>query len=385
MRRKIAIEDLQIGMVFSKPLYTSENNALIPAGVALKEADYNRLVRWGIKELYTEGELVEVQDEYLDDSIISELSDDETINLHNVEYMNNYTSCLSFFEQFIETYLSKEEFDKPKLEEIIKKLLELIENYKNDIISYMGVEKEEYDFLITHSINSTIIALIGGIQLKLDKSQLRHLGMAGLLHDIGMLKIPKVILNKKGKLNDEEYNLIKSHPITAFKEMNRAGIFNQVVLDAVLQHQEQFDGNGYPRKLKGDKIGLYARILAIADSFEAQISPRAYRESTTSYMAMKTVLAEAHNKFDPKVLRAFLTTLSIYPPGTLLQLNDNSISTVMSINPDAPLRPNVKIVIDSFGEKIKDKIVKNLKEESELFIVRVLNRNEYNKNDNNSL
>ena len=94
---------------------------------------------------------------------------------------------------------------------------------------------------------------------------------------------------------------------------------------------------------------------------------------------MKSVLAEAQNRFDPKVLRAFLTTLSIYPPGTLLQLNNNSIGTVVSINSDAPLRPKVRIIVDEFGDKITDNVIKDLKVESNLFIVNVLNKDEYQK------
>ena len=180
-----------------------------------------------------------------------------------------------------------------------------------------------------------ILALIGGMQLKLDDKKIKLLGISCLIHDIGMLKVPKNILNKKEKLTTEEYNTIKAHPVTIYKQLSNAGIFNQDVLDAILQHHEQFDGNGYPRKLKGEKINLYAKIIAIADTFEAQITRKVYRKAKTGYMAMKSVLAEAQNRFDPKVLRAFLTTLSIYPPGTLLQLNNNSIGTVVSINTDA--------------------------------------------------
>ena len=370
MAKKIPIEELKVGMIFSKPLYTGDNNVLIPSGTAIREIDYNRLIRWGIKELYTDGDIIEI--EY-------EKEDEEEIIKEIAEYITIYDNCLILFEECIEKYNKKEELNKLKLEEIVNMLLELIEKNKNDIIAYMGKDNERYDFFITHSINSTIIALIGGKQLELDKRQMQLLGMAGLLHDFGMLDISKDILNKNDKLNDEEYNLIKSHPIIAFKKLNNTRIINQVVLDAVLQHQEQFDGNGYPRKLKGDKIGLFAKILAIADSFEAQISPRAYRKIKSSYMAMKSVLAEAQNKFDPKVLRAFLTSLSIYPPGTLIQFNDNSIGAVVSINTNAPLRPKIKLLIDESGKKTTDNIIKDLKEQSDLFIVRVLNKEEFNK------
>lgn len=303
----------------------------------------------------------------------------EIANSNLPEYVKLYNLSLALYENFLTNFIKADDFDKPRLDMLTDKLVELVNLYKNDIISYMAIEVETYDFFVTHTINSTIIAIIGAKQLNLSEEELKILGIAGLLHDIGMLKIPKDILNKSEKLTEDEYNTIKSHPIIAYKQMNKSELFTQDILDAVLQHQEQYDGNGYPRRLKADKINIYAKILAISDTFEAQISFRTYRKSKTGYLAMKSVLAEAQNKFDPKVLRAFLTTLSIYPPGTLVQLSDNSIGAVSSVNPDAPLRPKVKIIVDEFGDKIIENIIKDLKNDEDLFIVHVLNKEEYKK------
>lgn len=372
MANKISIEELKIGMMFTKPLYTEENSNLIPAGVKITEADYNRLVRWGVKELFTEGELVEEDEEF-------ENHDDFEDNADDVRsrYVGMYNWCVDKFGEFIKRSNDSNDFDVKMLEVIKDKLFELIEEYKNQIISYMGLENPDYHYLYTHTVNSTILAIIGANQLDLDEGQMRNLVLASLLHDIGMLKVPDNILNKNGELTSDEYSIIKNHPISAYKQLNKSQKFSQDVLDAVLQHHEQYDGNGYPRKIKEDKISLFARIISIADAFEAQIAYRVYRKSKTGYLAMKSVLAEAKNKFDPKVLRAFLTTLSIYPPGTLIQMNNNSIGTVISVNPDAPLRPIVKIIIDEFGEKIDEIVEVDLRSETDFFITNVLNRDEY--------
>ncbi len=372
MSKKIPIEQLKIGMKFSSPLYTQDNNIVLESRVTIKEQIYNRFIRWGIKELYTDGELI------IDDDIIGN-NDSSDESLIKKNYIEIYNKALSIYEEFIEGVIKDSDYNKTLLENIIDEILSLIINFKNDVISYMALENDKYDSIITHAVNTTILAIIGGLQLKLDEKKVKLLGISCLLHDIGMLKIPKDIINKKDKLTSDEYNIIKAHPITTYKQLSTPGIFNQDVLDAILQHHEQFDGNGYPRKLKGEKISLFAKIIAIADTFEAQITRRVYRKTKTGYMAMKSVLAEAQNRFDPKVLRAFLTTLSIYPPGTLLQLNNNSICTVISINPDAPLRPKVRILVDEFGDKITNNVTKDLKEESNLFIVNVLNKDEYQK------
>ncbi|HQJ06384.1 MAG TPA: HD-GYP domain-containing protein, partial [Spirochaetota bacterium] len=219
----------------------------------------------------------------------------------------------------------------------------------------------------------------GGDELKLQDKQLRELAIAGLLHDIGMLKIPQTILDKEEKLTEDEMNQIRTHPILSYKFVNDKNIFGKDVLDPIIQHHEQYDGNGYPRKLSGDKIHIYAKIISIADAFEAQISERSYRKSKTGYSAMKEVLSESQNRFDPKVLKAFLSILSIYPPGTLVQLNNNSIGTVTAVNPQAPLRPKIKLLLDELGEKPKSPVVIDLKSSLNVFISRVLDKEEYKK------
>ena len=275
MSKKILIDDLKIGMKFTAPLYTDDNNVVLESNVTIKEPIYNRFVRWGIKELYTNGEMVEGDE--------NEVASIENGYFSTNNYIQLYNKVLSSYEDFLDNVMKNENYNKGLLEEIIKDILDLIVKFKNDIISYMAIENDKYDYQITHAVNTTILALIGGLQLKLDDKKIKLLGISCLLHDVGMMKISKDILNKKEKLTTEEFNTIKAHPVTVYKELSTAGLFNQDVLDAILQHHEQFDGNGYPRKLKGDKINIYAKIIAIADTFEAQITRRVYRKAKTGY------------------------------------------------------------------------------------------------------
>ncbi len=308
-------------------------------------------------------------DQYIEELSI-ELPPDE-------DFVDYYNYCLSTYEEFLDKFVTKNLIDLEAMENIIKKIFLILRKAKNNVISHMALNTENYNFNIYHGINTTILALICGEALKLTERQMRELAYVGLLHDIGMTKIPEEILNKEDKLTEEEYNQIKTHPIIAYKLINEKNIFGRDVLDPIIQHHEQFDGNGYPRKLAKDKIHLYAKIIAIADAFEAQIAVRAYRKSKNGYNAMKEVLADAQNRFDPAVLRAFLSAFSIYPPGTLVQLNNNAIATVTNVNQNAPLRPELKIIIDEFGEKVTKLTIIDLKNESSLFIVRVLNKEDY--------
>ena len=295
------------------------------------------------------------------------------------DYEDIYQWCLAEYSRFEAVYLQKNEIDIDKLEKIAEKLILIIHENKNVFISFAGERPGNYSIHSYHEINSTILAISGGMGLNYDKITLKELALASLLHDIGMLNVPGELLKKEDALTEKEFNIIKAHTIEAGSILAGTGISNNV-MDGIVQHHEQFDGNGYPRKLKGEQINEYAKIISIADAYESQISKRSYREAKSGYAAMKQVLSEAKNKYDPAILKVFLKTLSIFPPGTLVQLNDDSIGIVIAINNKSPLRPEIKLLINSDGIKLNGKMKINLIDNPELFIVYVLNKSEYRKN-----
>ncbi|OHD27580.1 MAG: hypothetical protein A2086_15460 [Spirochaetes bacterium GWD1_27_9] len=290
-----------------------------------------------------------------------------------------YDLCLKEYDIFTKYFIDTENISLEKLNKIVRYLIFIVKKDKNFIISHIASGSENYNYQTYHCVNSTILAIIGGITEKFDDLQLYDLGLAGLLHDIGMVKIPQEIVNKDEKLTDDEYDIIKTHPVIAYKLISAKNIVSSNVLAGVIQHHERFDGNGYPKRLKGEEIHVFAKILAVADSFEAQTSFRNYRKSKTGYMAMKEVLSSYDGKFDSNILTTFLMSFSIYPPGTIVQLNNNSIGVVLSVNPSVPLRPSIKLIIDEFGDKVNQEVIKNLKEETNLFIASVINKDEYKR------
>jgi HD-GYP domain-containing protein (c-di-GMP phosphodiesterase class II) len=294
-----------------------------------------------------------------------------------VDFIDIYRSIQEEYSLLIKDFFDNQTLNFEMINSLLKKILLLIENDKNKLISFLGYNIENYNYHVNHGVNSTIIALIGAIELKFTEDDIKELGIAGLFHDIGMRKVPDNIINKKDKLEDQEYELIKSHPVLAFKSLEEKKIFSRDILEGILQHHEKNNGNGYPQRLKSDKINKLAKILSISDAIESQISFRAYRERRSSYNAIKEILKNNDNSFDNRYLEAFINVFSIYPPGTLVQLNNNSIGTVYSVVPYFPLKPQVKIIIDEFGDKTNKEIIKDLSNEKELFIVRVINDAEY--------
>lgn len=306
----------------------------------------------------------------------------ELINMLNEKYPGTedykelYRSIIEDYENQMNRLITDEIFSLTILEDIIKKILIIVEQYKDQIITFISEEKE-YNHHITHGIHSTIISMIGGKGLDMSSHELNELGLSSLLHDVGMMKVPDTILNKKEKLSSDEYNTIKTHTSIGYKLLKKTNLLSDNILNAIIQHHEQYDGKGYPRKLKDDEISIYAKIIAIADAFEAQISKRSYREAKTGYLAMKGVLSDVQNRFDPVILRSFIRNISIYPPGTLVQLNDRSIGIVDSVNATAPLRPNIRLIIDNSGHRIEGKFVIELTNNNLLYIVTVLDKEKY--------
>lgn len=294
------------------------------------------------------------------------------------DYPDIYNDQVERYNDFTAIFIRTKEIDKDLLFSISEKLLVLAKRYKNNIIRYISVHNPVYPPMVLHGVNSTIIALIGAINLKYEKDKLIDLGVSALLHDIGMFLLPEELLNKAGKLTDDEYTSVKSHVGLAYKIIGKAELDKDIV-DGIVQHHEQFDGKGYPRKMKGNEINEFAVIIGIADSFDAQISKRTYREAKSGYNAMKDMISNANNKFDSRILKAFLSSMSIYPPGTLVQLNDYSIGFVESVNNDASLRPVLRMIIDKEGNKCSSKVLLDLKNYPSLYIAMVLNKEDYKK------
>jgi HD-GYP domain-containing protein (c-di-GMP phosphodiesterase class II) len=175
-----------------------------------------------------------------------------------------------------------------------------------------------------------------------------------LLHDVGMLRLPKEITDKSGGLSEAELQRMQAHPLYAYKIITKELLYPEDVGLIGLQHHERFDGEGYPRRISGADIDMGARIVSVADAFEAMVSEKPYRNSMMGYQAMKNLLSDNSRRFDPDVLKAFIKTMGIYPIGSVIMLNNGSIARVTEVQGDAPLRPKIRILIDEFGKIFKN-------------------------------
>ena len=242
----------------------------------------------------------------------------------------------------------------------------------DSLIIFGRVDFDGYEYFASHSVNRTFLSLTLAENMDMPEEKKIKLGTSAMLADIGLAKIPIKIIDKKGKLTPQEYNIIKTHPVQTYRLLQKSGDYDIEVLSTVLEHHEFADGTGYPRGLRSDEISTYAKIVGIADSYAAMISKRVYRGKLTTSAAMKSMLQEVSTKYDQELLRVFLSALSIYPLGSYVLLNSGEVGLVVKPNRGKPLRPYVKVLFDHRGEKVQSPYVYNLLKQQNYFIIKPL-------------
>ena len=199
--------------------------------------------------------------------------------------------------------------------------------------------KNHDDYTYLHSMAVCGLMITLAQQLGLDDRQVRRVGMGGLLHDVGKAAVPLEILNKPGKLSDEEFEVMRQHPVIGAQMLMEADADDDL-LDIALHHHEKYDGSGYPHRLKEEEISLYSRMAAVCDVYDALTSTRPYRKGWTPADAMHSML-NWRGHFDQQILHVFVRAIGIYPVGSLVRLASGRVALVVKAGERSLLKPVV--------------------------------------------
>ncbi|WP_374348497.1 HD-GYP domain-containing protein [Chitinimonas sp.] len=200
------------------------------------------------------------------------------------------------------------------------------------------------DYTYMHSVAVCALMIALGRQLGMGPEELREVGLAGLLHDFGKAYIPEAILNKAGKLTDEEFEIMKEHPRYGHQALLEGQQVGPIVLDVCLHHHEKTNGSGYPQRLADEQISLYAKMAAVCDVYDAITSNRPYKQGWDPGESIRKMAEWADGHFDQRVFHAFVKSLGIYPIGSLVQMNTGMLAVVVEQSEKSLLAPLVRVI-----------------------------------------
>jgi HD-GYP domain-containing protein (c-di-GMP phosphodiesterase class II) len=362
---KVAVKDLQPGMSFSEVVYIEGNNILVPAGVPIRKKDITRLTSWGIESVETDGVVLppEAKPSFLEAEADSTQTkkqgagDAGMLSLVEVQEnkgaYRNYTGLIEKLDAVFKSIADGVPVETRSIDNISSQLLQAVRDQRDSFIGFiLGGEVSGHE-MAKSSVNAAILSALIAQELKLLNHKILQIVTGALLHDVGMFRLPKEITEKKGKLTEAELQRMKSHPLYTHKIVSKELLYPEDVGLIALQHHERWDGEGYPRQVSGAAIDLGARIVSVADAFEAMVSHKPYRNSMMGYQAIKNLLSDNSRRFDPDVLKALIQTMGIYPIGSIVLLNNGALCRVTEVHGDAPLRPKIRVLVDEFGKAFK--------------------------------
>ena len=199
-------------------------------------------------------------------------------------------------------------------------------------------------YLMEHSMNVAILLANFGRYLGLERSVLKELTLGGLLHDVGKIMTPDEVLNKPGKLTDEEFTVMRQHVVHSYEILSNTPGITPTMLEVAANHHERLDGTGYPQRLKGEQLSLYTRMSGIVDVYDAVTADRVYKQGMQPTQAFRVLLKGIDQHFDAELVTKFIKCMGVYPVGTLVQLSNQRLAVVMQRNEQQPLKPVVKVI-----------------------------------------
>ncbi len=329
--RKIPTRMLRPGMKTGRRLYDNQGFLLLNRGVKLTNNYIRQFKKIGIESLYIENELAP-------DLVIENVILEETRHLA----YKTVQKALNILKEDPEQKQSGLVMIKKELASVLDTIIGELLGARDLTVNLSDIRTADA-YTFSHSVNVAVLSIIAGLSLGLARTELREMGFGAFLHDIGKTSIPPGILNKAGKLEKAEMDIIKKHPDKGYNLAMGKKLYGSKTLAVIHQHHERVNGSGYPQGLHGDFIEPLAKICAIADVYDALTADRPYRRAFPPHKALEIIQAESEG-FHLPTMQAFFQHLPAYPVGTVVGLNDGHVGIVVRNTVGYSARPKVRII-----------------------------------------
>jgi putative nucleotidyltransferase with HDIG domain len=378
--RRIPVEHLASseGLIAEDVMSSDGRVCLLPKGTNLSYDAVRRTLPLVIRQLHRRGIktlLISQEDEYsLDElqKIVDRLKLPFSKELDRSLARQAASQVGSVYTRIATTGVVEEE-DFAALMETGRVLAKEIERVPQVLMSLSDIRSfDEYTYI--HSLNVALLAGFMAKKIQPDNSALvETVTVGGLLHDLGKTRVPREILNKPGPLSREEFVYIQDHPAAGEFLARRGGVRNPDVLTFIRHHHERWSGEGYPDKLLGEDIPFVARIASVADVFDALTTKRVYKDACHNARALQMIIENTGTHFEKSIVRTLLSSVGLYPPGSVVELNDGSIGVVVGTREKDLFRPQVLLQSDPEGDAYEEPRVVDLHQKgSDLFVHKVL-------------
>lgn len=350
--RRVGIQYLRPGMQLAQPVISSEGRTLLTKGQLLRDTYIQRLRQLGVLSVY--------------------VVDPRFPDLEADDFINEQTriQALKTIRVATSNLVSGSAADMAAVKDIVDTLISDLAANPRLMINVLDIRTHD-DYTFAHSVNVCSFSILVGLSMGLNNQALREMGVGALMHDLGKTLIPHEVLNKPGKLSDEEYDKVKLHAFDGFNILRHQEI-GLLSSHIALQHHERVNGSGYPRGLTQEEIHPYARIAAVADVYDAMASDRIYRPRFLPHDVAQWLVSQGGKQFDLDVVRTFLQRVAFYPIGTMVKLSSGITGVVVDINQPMTTRPIVRVLYDPDNLPVSELQEVDLVKHPDLSIIQVV-------------
>mgnify|MGYP000892881401 CR=1 FL=1 len=354
----VSVSDLKPGMILGEDVFNSVGLRLLTSGTVLNDKNIAKLHMYGIDYVHI---VEEFSIEYARKNEHEVLKSQSIRKLKTFKaFEKSYNHGVNQLHNHIVDIGEGKSINISELFSISEDMMATMES-KRDLFAFLHNLRMVDDYTYTHSINVSLLCNIFGQWVGLSGEDLKNITVAGLIHDIGKTKIDPAILNKPGKLTPEEFEEIKKHTVYGFRMVEKQNIDKNIKM-AVLMHHEKFDGSGYPLGAKGEQINDYAKIVSIADIYDAMTSNRSYREKFCPFRVIESFEQESYGKLDTRFLLEFLKNIAYNYLNCWVRLSTGEEGEIVFINSHHLSRPIVRV----------DNTLIDMSEEKDLFIEEII-------------